>query len=380
VSDGGVRVVQVIVSEAEGTIGGADVHVLELAAAQQATGVLDPVVLAPRSSAEFRRRARALGVRVVAPQQLGLRGLWVLGRETAVVHAHGYDADFWVAALRATPAWRSAAAVFTAHGFIETSPWLRALTQLDLGVLRTADAVIACSNDLVARLARAGVTAPVAEIVNGVPLPITPPAGAVREVREVAGAVDGEPLVAFIGRLADEKHPDTFVRAAAAVAAAEPRCRFVICGAGPARPLVERVAAAHGLDGRLTLLGFRPDVAAVLGAADVLVSTSDSESTPRMLAEAMRAGVPVVAAAVGGVTEIVEHGVTGMLAPPAAPAATAAHVLRLLADPGLRDALARAACERAERELTVESMEARVRETYAVAWSRRDARVSRRGR
>lgn len=360
-----------IVSEPDGTIGGADMHVLELAAAQQEAAAVVPVVLAPRASAEFRRRARALGVRVVTPRGLGLHGLWRLGRSCDIVHAHGYDADFWWVALRASPAWRPAAAVVTAHGFVETGWRLRALTRLDIAAIRaTADACIACSADVAERLRDAGVTAPIFRIENGVAAPAPADARSAARVREAAGAADGAPLVAFVGRLAREKRPDVFVRAAALIAETHPGCRFVVCGAGPERDRVRALALRAGLADALALLGFMRAIAPVLAVADVLVSTSDSESTPRMLAEAMRRGVAVVATSVGGVAEVVEHGVSGLLAPPRSPAATAAHVCRLLDDRGLARALAETGRARADGELCIKRMERRVREVYAAALER----------
>lgn len=123
---------------------------------------------------------------------------------------------------------------------------------------------------------------------------------------ELGLAVEGV-LVGFVGRLADIKRPDRFLRLAAAI----PAARFVLFGDGPLRDTVRRDAA--GLP-NVSLRDFSSNLALVLGALDVVVLTSDNEGVPLSLIEAAVAGLPVVSMRVGGVAEIVEHGVTGLLA------------------------------------------------------------------
>jgi glycosyltransferase involved in cell wall biosynthesis len=84
------------------------------------------------------------------------------------------------------------------------------------------------------------------------------------------------------------------------------------------------------------LLGLRTDVARLLRAADLFLLTSVSEGVPLTVIEAMAAGLPVVATRVGGVSEVVEDGATGLLAPPGDAAALAEKVLTLADNCGLR--------------------------------------------
>jgi glycosyltransferase involved in cell wall biosynthesis len=113
-------------------------------------------------------------------------------------------------------------------------------------------------------------------------------------------------VVGFVGRLANIKRPDKFLRLAAAI----PAAHFVLFGDGPLRDTVQRDAA--GIP-NVSLHNFSSNLALVLGAIDVVVLTSDNEGVPLSLIEAATAGLPVVSMRVGGVAEIVQHGVMGLL-------------------------------------------------------------------
>jgi len=113
-------------------------------------------------------------------------------------------------------------------------------------------------------------------------------------------------IVGFVGRLTGIKRPDRFLRVAAAV----PDATFVMVGNGPLHDAVARTASVLP---NVRLLDWHEDIAVVLSAIDVLVLTSDNEGVPLSLIEAALIGVPVVAVDVGGVREIVEDGVTGII-------------------------------------------------------------------
>jgi glycosyltransferase involved in cell wall biosynthesis len=151
--------------------------------------------------------------------------------------------------------------------------------------------------------------------------------------RSAARASLGLPLDSFVvgavGRLSEQKDPQTWVRAASLVAAQAPDARFVMIGDGDLRAVTERAAAELGVADRLLLTGLRDDVPAILPAMDVLLLTSRWEGLPLVIPQAMAAGVPVVATAVDGNREIVHDGENGLLAPPGDPELLAGAVLRL---------------------------------------------------
>jgi glycosyltransferase involved in cell wall biosynthesis len=109
-----------------------------------------------------------------------------------------------------------------------------------------------------------------------------------------------------------------------------------LVGDGPERPAIEERIGRLGLRGAVGLAGARPDARRLLADYQFAVLPSHHEGLPNAVLEAMAAGLPVVATAVGGVPEIVTDGVTGLLVPPRTPADLAAAIGRLAADPALR--------------------------------------------
>ena len=143
----------------------------------------------------------------------------------------------------------------------------------------------------------------------------------------------------WVGRLVAVKRPVALLDLAGAL----PDVTLDMVGTGPLHADIEREIRARGLTGRVHLHGGQEDVRPWLRKATLLVLPSAQEGTPLALIEAMLAGCPVVATAVGGVPDVVSDGVTGSLVPALNGAALAESVQALLADPGQRDALADAA-------------------------------------
>lgn len=151
------------------------------------------------------------------------------------------------------------------------------------------------------------------------------------ELRREIGVGD-EPLVGIVGRLVTIKAVHIFIEAMGILGRSIPDARFVIVGDGDARPSLEALARARGLDHRMTFVGWRADLAPVYGDLDVVVLTSDNEGTPVSVLEALAAARPLVATAVGGVPDLVGAD-AGVLVPPRDPQAVAEAVRRLISDP-----------------------------------------------
>ncbi|HKQ80561.1 MAG TPA: glycosyltransferase [Blastocatellia bacterium] len=140
-------------------------------------------------------------------------------------------------------------------------------------------------------------------------------------------------LIGLVARLQPVKGHSYFIEAASLIAAVEPDAHFLLVGDGALRPEIEEQAARLGVRDRVRLLGARNDAATIAAGFDVAVLASLSEGLPNAVMEAMAAGAPVVATAVGGTTELVIDGVTGFLAPPADAEALARRILDALRDP-----------------------------------------------
>lgn len=185
------------------------------------------------------------------------------------------------------------------------------------------------------------------------------PRGGERVAAEL-GIPAGAPVVLQVACFKPQKAPGRFVALAARLAGRFPAAHFVLVGDGELRGELETERDAAGLRDRLHLPGWRHDVPAFLELARVVTLTSRFEGLPRALVEALAAGVPVVASAVDGVTEVVRDGVNGFLVAPGDEDALVARVAELLADDTLRARLARAAGEGLEefdRDLMVRQQE-----------------------
>jgi glycosyltransferase involved in cell wall biosynthesis len=155
-----------------------------------------------------------------------------------------------------------------------------------------------------------------------------------------------------VGRMREPKDFITLVRA---IAALEPgTVRLRIAGDGPDKPALEAEIARLGLHPSVELLGTRDDVDELLAAADLFVLSSDSEGLPMSVLEAMAAGLPVVATAVGGIPELVADRETGMLVPPRDTTALAEAIRKIAGDRELRDRLGAAGRRRAQEEFSIE--------------------------
>jgi glycosyltransferase involved in cell wall biosynthesis len=139
---------------------------------------------------------------------------------------------------------------------------------------------------------------------------------------------------------------------------------YLVAGDGPQRPTLERRARELGVEGRVRFLGARHDVPALLALADLAVLPTQADLLPTAVLEAMAAGTPVVASAVGGIPELIEHGQSGLLVPPGDPAALVAACGELLGAPERAERLAaRARAVIAER-FTLERQAERLAEIY----------------
>jgi glycosyltransferase involved in cell wall biosynthesis len=153
--------------------------------------------------------------------------------------------------------------------------------------------------------------------------------------RAAAGLDRARPVVGTVGRLEDRKGHDQFLDAMRTLVATGNGTspQGLIVGDGPLRVALEGHAATIGPAGRIRFTGTVADVRPLLAAMDVFVLPSWAEGMSNALMEAMAAGRPVVATAVGGNTEVVSDGRTGVLVPPGDPAAIARAVGDLLRDP-----------------------------------------------
>jgi glycosyltransferase involved in cell wall biosynthesis len=189
----------------------------------------------------------------------------------------------------------------------------------------------------------------------------------------------GHPVVLFLGGLKPRKNLLLLLDIWAPVAARVPEARLVIAGGGPLRADLERHVRRLGLEGRVVFTGYVPEAEKVahFRLADVFLFPSAMEGFGFSVAEAMSAGVPVVASDRGSIPELVAEGQSGFVCDPSVPDRFVERLLLLLGDAALREKFGAAARERADRlfrwEACVEGTR-RVYEETIQARRRRGAR------
>lgn len=167
---------------------------------------------------------------------------------------------------------------------------------------------------------------------------------------------DADPVLAVVGRLEEQKGHRYLLPAIAELMTTSPGIYLVLAGDGMRRDDLARQAAALGIAGRVRFAGHIGDVQTVLDAADIFVLPSLWEALPFALLEAMASGLPVVATAVAGVPELVEHNQTGLLVPAADPSALAASLSALITRPELAKQMGAAARDRVRAQFSLASM------------------------
>lgn len=333
---------------------GGERQLLYLAAALRARGRRN--VVYARAGGELEAAARRQGFETRALPFLNEwdpLSAWRLAtdarRENAVLHAHtGHAAGLCaLASLRGVP--------FVAHRRVDF-PVGRLARALKYG---RAGKSIAVSSAIANMLREAGLPGEkIAVVPDGIPATAEETAWAQTDAgrfkpctpaekdqyrRILADEFRIDPAMAWIGNLAalvPHKDHDTLIAAALIVLLQRPKVRFLIAGRGPEQARLAESIRRMGLGDKVLLLGHRDDPLPVLKALDVYVQSSWGEGMGSVLIEAAACGVPVAATTAGGIPEVVEDGVTGLLVLPRRPEALAAAIIRLIDDKALAARLA----------------------------------------
>lgn len=292
---------------------------------------------------------------------LTLAGLLRGGRYD-IVHAFSLTAEFWtllaLRLMRQPPPF-----VGSIRGlYLRQS---KAFWLVKRFVLSRSTAIIsnsAAGADVAERLA-GNVRVAIDVIGNGVPIPERISADARNALRARIGVPEDRVCALFVGRLVEQKNVRCLLDAMAALPVAK-RPWLVLAGDGPLRTGLAAHAEAIGVHAQVAFLGERGDATALMQAADFLILPSHEEGLSNALLEAMAAGCPVIASAVGGNPELIEHEQTGLLFPDDDRAALAMYMSRLVSDSELRQKLSRQARAHAERQHSISALVAATQSVY----------------
>ena len=319
-------------------------------------------------SQETLRCISASGVKLLPLGRRGRSDIWAWGRlirflrdqRIDVLHSHKFGPNVWGTLLGRA----AGLPVVLAHEHswsYEGKP-LRRFLDRNL-IARAADRVIAVSREDQRRMVE----------VEGIPTARTlfVPNGISRvarisetDVRAELGIAPTALVIGSVGSLYPVKAFDVLLRAIAALSRLRPDIQVLIAGEGPEREALEALIQDLALDGSVHLLGLRTDVPDVLRTVDIAVCCSTSEGSPLSVMEYMQAGLAVVATAVGGVPDLIEPGVHGLLVPPDDPPALAAALAELLAEPDRARAMGDRGRERQRAEFDIDVLVGRLETLY----------------
>jgi len=191
-------------------------------------------------------------------------------------------------------------------------------------------------------------------------------------VKRSYGVEPHEKLVLFIGRLVPQKGVEYLIKAVPLIVQHDSRVRFIITGDGWSKNHLENLAASTGHGDKIRFVGFvsNSELVELTMSADVLVVPSIYEPFGIVALEGMAAGVPVVAANVGGLTDIIEHDRTGVLVYPENPESIAWGVNKVLSDPGYAQWLIQNAKKKIREVYSWEAVAKKTCEVYEEAYRR----------
>jgi glycosyltransferase involved in cell wall biosynthesis len=319
------------------------------------------------SSDQAMRQIEATGVRVLKLGRKRKIDIWVWLRlarylrkhQIDVLHAHKFGSNAWGALIGRLA--RVPVVLAHEHSWAYSGQPLRRFVDRWL-IARYADRFIAVSREDQRRMTAVEHIDPSRTlfIPNGVLF--IPPSG--QDVRAELGISPTAPVVGSVGLLRPEKAQHVLVRAAAQLVDQLPDLQVLLVGNGPELARLQELTRSLGLQTTVRFLGRRTDVPDILRALNVGVCCSNSEGSPLSVMEYMAASLPVVATSVGGVPDLIDPGIHGLLVPREDPSALASALAQLLQDPDLASLMGTRAHERQRAEFDLNVLVRRIEDLY----------------
>ncbi len=320
-----MKIIHIIDSEG---MYGAEVMLLNLAGEQKRSGH-HPVIVSIREKDEIdtpledearRRGLEAVTFRMVdGPNFLGAWDILRYARHNSfdVMHAHGYKGDILFGFIPRY--FRKIPLICTLHGWTSMTKLskLHAYEVIDALSMRNIDAVCVVNKAILSDRRLRHLKGRLHVIPNGIPSLVDP--GTELEGRLIEFCRQGFAIVT-IGRLSKEKAHKHLIEAFSHFSRVFADGRLLIIGEGPERSALEEIVKNKGLTGKVMLPGYQEQAWRYLRFCQLFVLSSVTEGMPITLLEALQTGVPVIATAVGGISEVLRHGDLGCLAIPDDPA------------------------------------------------------------
>ena len=357
-----------------GDFGGGATYLLSLAAKMNRDKVLQYFVIPEEGELSCELRRRGFDVKVLDLERrfnpVSILRLARMMKESGIDAVHTHDPRTNLYGFLAGRIARARALICTIHCFLHDYPIGRLKKRIYLIIdnfnLRYAKTIVCVSNAIAEDLVKSRGLPKERIIVihNAVDLDRVKAAKNSQEIgREFACDNPGR-LIGTVGRMTSEKGHMYLIQALALLAEKFPALKCVIVGDGPLRPELETKCRELGLERVCIFTGVRTDVPNLLSIMDVFVLPSLSEGFGIALLEAMAMGKPVVATRIGGIPEVVEDGVTGLLVQPGDPKTLANGILEMLSDKERSLEMGRRGREVVSKHFTLESMVAEMEKVY----------------
>ncbi len=280
----------------------------------------------------------------------------IIRHDINMIHGHDYKSDLFAYLIRKIMWRRSIALVSTAHAWVMLGRKGELYRQIDLFLMKRFDHLFAVSGATQEEMLAAGIPkSKISVLYNGIDTETWSREHVKTTLREELGIPPSTPVIGYVGRIMPEKDLETWIRAAAIVAAQYPQAKFVLVGEGRGGTTLDELkelGASLGIGDQLIFPGFRRDLPQIYAAFDVFVMSSLREGLPNSILEAMALAVPVVTTDVAGAKELVAHETTGFVVDQKDYKNLAASILKILDHDSVRLGMGRAGRERVEREFS----------------------------
>jgi glycosyltransferase involved in cell wall biosynthesis len=235
---------------------------------------------------------------------------------------------------------------------------------------RYFDKIITVSDDIRQRLRKNIPLSRLITVHNAIDPEAVKPSQPPEAVRREFNIARDAPFIGAAGRMVPVKAYDLFLQMAQLILVSRPDARFMLVGDGPARKSLQELSARLNIADKVVFPGFRDDIMDIMNAFDVFVFSSFHEGVPMALLEAMSLKKAVVSTAVGGINEVIENAVSGLLVEPNSATALAQAGLGVIEDEALKIRLGNAAARRIDEEFSIDILRRRIISLYeeAIRW------------
>ena len=367
-------VLHILEPEPEGEIGGADTHVLNLCIAQKKYSVFFPVVMINQNN-DFYNKLQNNGITCINLCDLKRKKKDVVKRlrdlpiwsNLELIHSHQYDANYITVLLKIIyrDNWMKIPTIMTCHGWVEISLQNKIKTFFDFYTYKYADGIITtCERDVKRLLARKNAKdKEIITIQNGVKV-VTVSNVNKNELKMKYNLPLNKIIIAAVGRLASEKRFDVFLHNCKIIYQKRKDVHFVIVGSGSKENDLKKIAANLGLKQVVTFTGLVEDMQEMYSCIDILIISSDTEKSSRVMLEGMSFKIPVIATSVGEIPNIIRNWENGIIVQRRDYEEMSSCALRLLDENNLCYTLGENALKTVCDFYTIENMQKRIEAFY----------------